>query len=426
MVEEISLTCKSLNTDLLPAKLKQYIDSIVATTEAEPIMILMSVLCMMSAFVQHKCFIPEANGGKNKSGGYFQDLYTNLWTLCISRSGSFKTTALNKGFKIAYEQDSSSNSPILPNRTTLEGLLEDLLKVKGGAIICSEFGAWLETLGKSYNQGLKALFTDLYDVPTIYSYKTKSEGLKKLNKPFITICGVSTVEWIKNNIMTDDISSGFFARFLIFYPPQNSTTPPALPIPLEGPGLDTKSETDIKSVIKHLQDLKEPREYCLNQETKKIFEQFHNGLYEDFEKYPEKSQQTISPYIKRWSPYVLKIAILLQLFVDKTSSEIGPEALRSAIAIMGQAIDSTKWLFENDLGESDHQRKVRKVKEYIIKRGGQVKRKQLISSRILEGGTADYDYVLKTLEDGGEIIVEAFANKSASMIKLVQAENDNR
>jgi len=416
---------QSFDTSKLPEKLGRYVDSIVAATEAEPIMILMSVLCMMSAFVKRSCFIPESRGGQE---GYFQALYPNIWSLCISPSGSFKTTALNKGFRLAYEHEKEysgiegSENVLLPNRTTMEGLLEDLSYGLGGAIVCSEFGAWLQSLERTYNQGLKSLFTDLYDVPEMRSYKTKSEGLKTIHKPFITICGVSTSEWIKENLQIDDISAGFFARFLIFTPPSNDRIPPALPC--EGPSIDENAERDVKSIIEYLKAMEGERAYHLSSDARKAYEQFHNGMYEDFKQHRENSQQILAPYLKRWSPYVLKVAMLLQLFVDETVDEIGMEALNGAIAIVEHAINSTVWLFENDLGESPHQKKVRKVKDYIAKRGGAVYRRQLIQSRILEGGTKDYDYVLQTLEEAGEIVLANKGTKNMTEIKLTPHEND--
>ena len=70
------------------------------------------------------------------------------------------------------------------------------------------------------------------------------------------------------------------------------------------------------------------------------------------------------------------------------------------------AIKSTIYLFKNELGESDQQRKQRKILEYIANRGGKVKRSQLIASRVLDGGAGEYDYVLQSLGDAGQIEVD--------------------
>jgi len=89
--------CKDLSMEHFPPVLKSYIEGLSETTEAHPIMIIMSVLCSISAMVGKKVYMPK--------GEYFQDLYPNIWSLCINKSGGFKTTALNKGSRLAFEKD---------------------------------------------------------------------------------------------------------------------------------------------------------------------------------------------------------------------------------------------------------------------------------------------------------------------------------
>ena len=227
--------CDSFKLSALPPVLREYISSLCKTTNAHPIMVASSVLTMISAFVGTKIFIPE--------GEYFQNLYPNLWILCIAKSGQFKTTALNKGAKISYEKQAQvfkaikeiqSNSVIdieeqilnksrenivLPTKLTAEAFLEYLSQGHQGAIFASEFGGWLQNLDKSHNNDFKAILTEFYDVPSYYRYKTKTQGDCIIETPYISICGVSTMPWIRSNLKPSDVPSGFFARFLIFVPP---------------------------------------------------------------------------------------------------------------------------------------------------------------------------------------------------------------
>jgi hypothetical protein len=130
------------------------------------------------------------------------------------------------------------------------------------------------------------------------------------------------------------------------------------------------------------------------------------------EELSERGREMLEPYVKRWSPYALKIGILLQPFVDCSSTVIGLDALQGAIKIVEYAMQSTKWLFQNELGESDFQRKCRKVLEYIANRGGETGRQNLISSKVLEGGVKEYDQVLESLEQAGKIEIEGNAKRS--------------
>ncbi len=170
-------------------------------------MVTCSVLTMVSGLLGTKVFIPSDN--------YFQKLYTNLWILCIAKSGQFKTTALNKGANLAYKRQSellidikrlqeefkfseesqkhkihvelitkSLENIILPTKITSEGLIEHLAQGHKGVIYASEFGIWLQNLEKTQNNDLKGIFTELYDVPLNWRYKTKTQGDFILEEPF--------------------------------------------------------------------------------------------------------------------------------------------------------------------------------------------------------------------------------------------------
>jgi hypothetical protein len=186
--------CGTYDLSLLPGHLQDCCNEICKSTEAEPIMVLQSVLATVSALIKTRIRIRE--------GVYFQTLYPVLWLLSITDSGFFKSTGINKGSRLAYEREKEvreqieiieqndrekinlarQRSALLPNRTTGEALLEHLSNNHGGMIICTEFGEWLENLEKSHNKGLKALLTDLYDVPQHYGYSTRGNLTYKFNQ----------------------------------------------------------------------------------------------------------------------------------------------------------------------------------------------------------------------------------------------------
>ena len=64
--------------------------------------------------------------------------------------------------------------PILPEKSTAEGMLGLLSNRNGGMVMCSEFGQWAENLNRTYNLGYQALLTNLFDVPSIVENVTKS------------------------------------------------------------------------------------------------------------------------------------------------------------------------------------------------------------------------------------------------------------
>jgi hypothetical protein len=412
-----SQPCDTYKLEQLPKLIADYCSEICASTEAEPIMVVQAVLGTVSALVQKKICIHEPH--------YFQTLYPNLWMASITGSGHFKSTALRKGARLAYEREKDiqeqieageqdglsgkelknlietvrERSALLPTRCSPEALLEHLANNHGGMILVTELGEWLENLAKLHNSGLKALFTDLYDVPPQYGYSTKAGGYLIIREPFITINGVSTLTWVQNNIDPTDVGSGFFARFLLFYPPQNDNIPAALPGELLS--RDYHPLDEVRDVISNLHDIK----FHLSLGARSYFETAHRELYAIVRKENEVVQEILNPYLKRWSPYILKLAMLMQIFLDPNTNSISKDAVDAAKSIVDYAIKSTTYLFQNQLGESEFQLKERKILDYIAKCKGRVKRHQLQASRVLGGGSQEYEEVLESLIDSNKIKV---------------------
>jgi hypothetical protein len=88
------------------------------------------------------------------------------------------------------------------------------------------------------------------------------------------------------------------------------------------------------------------------------------------------------------------------------------------------AIKSTAILIEGELGESEHQRKCRKIFEWVCKRvkktGSPIKRQTIFSSRQLDGGSNEYDYILKSLIEQGKILCQETATKNDWLYKPIQ------
>jgi phage/plasmid primase-like uncharacterized protein len=413
--------CADFTTKDLPKQLCEYIDSICETTDAHPIMITTSVLSSISGIIKKKLFIPK--------GEYFQTLYTNLWLINLYKSGGFKSTAMENGADIARSMskdvirkikeieteiktdkankdvleikklEASLKDVVLPNKITAEALLEHLSQGHAGVILTGEFGAWLQNLDKGHNGDLKGIFTELYDVPPAYRYKTKGQGDHILEDPYFSICGVSTLAWLKENLKPNDVSSGFFARFLLFTPPHQDKTPPALP--RFAKPTNPEAEWYVRKTLENMED---EYAYKLAPSGRHVFESAHDSLYSITKAYSDKCQEILDPYLKRWSPYILKLAMIMRLFEDPQAKEISDTAINSAMAVLLPAIRSTAQLFQGELSESDQQKKCRLILEWICKRIQKEKAPTwaaLITSNVLDGGAGMYEYPMKTLVEGG-------------------------
>ena len=444
----------------LPIIFKELLKETSDFSDADPIIVVGALLSSISGYLK--------TAHRMARGEYYQDLYPVVWMLTLLESGGFKSTGQNLGSQIAKDkhnlimeriaseekklvnekgklvtldgrerdeafQDIQREDVILPSLSTPQGLLQDLSRGLGGTIFHDEFAIWLSNMEKQYNAGLKSLFTTLFDVPERFETKTAGKGTLRLIRPFVSICGISALDWIKKQIQPSDVESGFFARFLLFAPFQNSKIPDALPRKKDISGLREK-EDSIKKILGEVAYQK--RDYTLSVEAKKEFEMRHAELHQYVTHADDRIRTILGPYARRWSPYLLKVAMICQPFFERraqraknrTEAIIDCDALRGAASIVEYAIESTVYLFEEELGISAHQEKCKIVLGYIAKKGKRVLRKTLLASKILEGGAKDYDYVLQTLHETERLLTLPGApggikNDEYHLVKLQEFEN---
>jgi hypothetical protein len=437
--------CSNFNIDMLPYEWKNYIEKATAETAADPLMIVQSMICSISAMIGKRVLMPN--------GVTFGNLYSNIWCCSISDSGTFKTTALNKGSRFARRKEKeiyqkilelekaktsqigkldkkqiaeidsqinelSKDSPFLSTKATAAALYDELKTGQEGMIQSSELGGWLKKIGEDNQGDVRETLTELFDVPDFCTKRTKTDGKITVRLPFITINGVSTVEWIQRNLQTDDVSSGFFARFLLFYPPKNPNRPPALPVAFDPNPFNIACDS-IYMTLEEIRNKPQPIIYTLSSESRKLYTAYYNALWDTIEHEQEQMKRTLEPFLKRWTPYILKIAMLAQPFIDRYSSEISSEALEVAKYIVEYAIKSTTYLFSNQLGESVHQMQCRKVLEWIamrVEKDKTHKWKDLLCSKVLIGSSKDYDAVIETLFNSGKI---SFTNEHTKKEKTL-------
>ena len=62
--------------------------------------------------------------------------------------------------------------------------------------------------------------------------------------------------------------------------------------------------------------------------------------------------------------------------------------------------------------------------EYLANRGGAVSRQKLLSSKMLDGGHSEYDYVLTSLEQSGKLFIETVDGKIMGNSRIILTENN--
>ena len=459
--EELGKICNEiLNTDepeeftgVKAPIMEDYTTNISELTDAHPVIVYTTALASIGAQAQTRLVIEK--------GTYYVRLYPNIWALSIAESGTYKTTALNYGAAplvkrekeivneildysksmnrmltdgadqddpdvVIYRnkiEEAESRRRKLPDKSSWEACLDRIDNSGGGIWLLSEFGAWLSGLERSYNLGFKQTVTELYDVPDTYEESTRTHGSRILVRPFIAVSGVSTIEFLTGLLSREDASTGFLARFLLLRPPARNAVPDALPEISKNEN-DFESYQLLEEVYRQLSHMTVPMEYSFSASAKKMFTEYHLSMYDRFYKMNDAERFWMEPFIKRLGPSALKIAMVSQFLIHSEKDVIDDHAMMAGISLASYSEICTRFLFRRELGESDFQRKARVVISYIAKMGGSVKRSRINGSKILNGWTKEYDYILESLQEQGKIIVESLDGKwrPHSKITLVNTE----
>lgn len=419
----------SFQVNKLPKVLRDYISSQCKKSNiVHPLSVTTAAIVEVSAYLGTQAFT-DFHGIK----------YPNLWMLTIAVSGTGKSTALKLGSEnaranyvrvikqlqqlnseIAQSEGATKNeleakhlsisiqNVILPEKSTGEALLDHLSKGHYGAIYCHEISSWLQNLNKSHNSDLKAMFTSLYDGNEIVENNTIGRGRTIIENAFISICGMSTIDWVKPIVNMSDIKSGFLPRFLMF----------VLPSASEDPGLWAEvsmlANTDEMNrynqaleAIKTRANLEQiflplsaaARNALSNDTTKE-------GIYWDLlkirDQYQDEMRRNVEIFINRWLANIVKIAIIIQLLIDHESTEISDQAIYISYSIVLAAAQSTILLLKEELGESKHEQECRQLENWILERASQGKaitRFDIQRCKVLKnpGDTPHYDRVIETL-----------------------------
>ena len=205
-------------------------------------------------------------------------------------------------------------------------------------------------------------------------------------------------------------------------PPHQNEIPAALPEHINY-DLDIVEDAFHKQLELILEKISDKKEYTLTNDARNLFIEIHTGMYKQALQYDEAAQEVLQPYLKRWSPTYLKVAMIMQLFIDADAHEIDNIAILMADNFLKPAIESTKLLLQKELGESQFQGKCRKVFEWICSRIKKFNRpvtwQEIVTSKQLDFGGEEYEKVLSMLIDQGLIEYRELKPKKKSQYFLI-------
>lgn len=205
-----------LDRSKLPDELNGYIDILNQITDSSEGAKLTAFLPVVAACIGNRIAINNA-GTRH---------FCNIWAVIIGPSSiSRKSTVINQALKCLDThrkslQELSTKEKIEQSieltRPTQARLLNLLSLDSNRLIVHTEMGAWMKEMQKSYNQGMKAELTDMFDGSDKAVAKIGID--EYISKPAFSIIGGTTEEWFLSELQgTGDQLGGFLQRHLVCF-----------------------------------------------------------------------------------------------------------------------------------------------------------------------------------------------------------------
>lgn len=416
-----------MDLQYLPAVIQDYVYKATHGSMISPTMVAMAVLTTISAYM-----------GKKAKFRYFEMMRANIWTLVFAGSGTGKSSALGIGSKLFEVHDNEVYDDILHQQTQWQiaskeqkGHIEEVIKrleaslmrysnrssfdafyelltrkQNGGAFMIDEFSAFLKNLGRGYNEGMLNELTSFYNAFHKDSKSTKGTGILQMKHPYVSMMGVSTEEFISELLTPNDVFSGFLARFMMFSIPSSSAIPPSLPV--QSTPFELSAEyAEMKMIVEKINLVQGDIEMKLHHDAKVWFEDAHTMLWEQQQNEKDPFiKSLLEAFCKRWSPGIIKLAMVLEWIQNPGSDTIGTDAMRGAIYIVCHSANCTVGLYRGSLGGSIDERLREQMLHYIAEQDGSVRygdiKRSSCLKRINQGKdpkASEYEEVLNSLVD---------------------------
>lgn len=264
---------------------------------------------------------------------------------------------------------------IFPNDSTVESLAESLSQSQRGLLIHSEFGSFLKQLDRGYSGDAKQFFTNLYDIPPSYEISRTTKDNTLLIRPFLSILGASTIDWIKDNSNESDLRSGFLARFIFAI----RNFPDKIYIPLLKLKLITQQSEyylNTRTIFDYLVSFNQETELEIDSDAVDKHIKFDSESYNELLNYSENENEL--SFKGRLLINSLKFAGLIALSNYRTKIQLSD--IEDSILLVEYYKRNVERLLNTELTENEFSRKEKRVIDFISKRGGEATRSDILQN----------------------------------------------
>lgn len=313
-------------------------------------------------------------------------LFPNLWMVLIAPTSYFrKSTAIYYGASLVTEVDPKL---ILSGEFSREALVETLAESPAVIIVQYEFHSLLTLLERSYMTGTKAILTELYDCPAVYTRKLKKQTIV-VERPCLSIISASTTEWLNVKTNHRDAQSGFLARFM--YIPV-STKDKVITIP-------PPSDRNLRRTL--VGQLHKIRNTTGVMDISEIRKQHHDYVLA-FRQSVNQKNAALAGFCSRLEINLLKMSMLIELSCSG-SLKISTESHLVASRIVDHLAECLQQHVMHELTATEDEKLLAKIKAYVEKNPG-CYRKSILQYCNLDSGKAWK--LVNLLEESGEIKTE--------------------
>ena len=327
---------------------------------------------------------------------------------------------MSKGNKEKFDEASPlRNYFIFPNDSTVESLTEILSYSQRGLVVHNEFGGFLSQLNRSYSGDSKQFLTSIFDVPDFYEISRATKPNILIHKPFLSILGASTIDWVKENSSPSDLRTGFLARFI--YSIKNMPDPNKAMIPLlKLRELTSQSEyyINVREIFNHLISFDSPVELTIDSEAAVLHCDYDINSYIDMIK---SSNENELSFKGRLIIYALKFAGIIAL-VDKRTN-VTKDDMQDGIYLAQYYKRNVEKLLNKEINQTEFSRSEKKILDLIKSKNGKVQHSILL--RLSNLKVKDFNEIISNLAQKERIKILSERNSSNRSTKYYQLLENN-
>jgi hypothetical protein len=341
--------------------------------------------------------------GAVRRGVYFEQgyyrVYPNFYVILVAPPGVCKkSTATNIGVEVLQQLPDVN---IIREKITPEGLIANLhenikLQQKVGSLILSpsatgfihapELAVFLGR--ESYNEGIIALLTSLFDCHNKWEYTTRGSGKLALHNLHLVMLGATTPDLMANVIPNSAFGGGFLSRVMFVV---REKTNRCEPFPVVRDALTRERLAaqllEIASLSGQVVQNKEALEWCVEWYGKN-----HQKMQEEM---------SLSGYYERKQDHLIKLATAL-LISDGKELVITPEVYQKALDILDFTEETMSFAFartQTTLVGRDHER----ILSQIEKAGGKIRHSDLLKKNYSYLSADAFRKAMGTLREAGMV-----------------------